>query len=84
VIKRHAVAVALEMREKGLIENDLVARLGADPAIPLSAAQLHEALARPLEFVGTATEQVQAFSARVADLASRHPKAAAYRSEPIL
>src|SRR5690606_23067204 len=32
-IKEHAVAVALEMREAGRTENDLLARLGADPRL---------------------------------------------------
>lgn len=84
VIKKHAVDVALAMREQGLVENDLVSRLGADPAIPLSAEQLQQALANPIEFVGTAMEQVGAFAASVAELERRYPEAASYRSEPIL
>ena len=34
VIKEHAVAVALAMREKGQAENDLLARLAADERLP--------------------------------------------------
>ena len=37
VIKEHAVAVALEMREKGAADNDLLARLAADDRLRLSA-----------------------------------------------
>ena len=35
VIKEHAVAVALAMREKGQLENDLLDRLAADERLPL-------------------------------------------------
>ena len=44
VIKEHAVAVALAMREKGL-EPDLLDRLAADPRLPLDRAALDAALA---------------------------------------
>ena len=39
-VKQHAVAVALEMREKGAAENDLFARLAADERLGLSEADL--------------------------------------------
>ncbi len=84
VIKHHAVAVALEMRQKGARENDLVARLGSDERIPLDAAQITELLRQPIEFTGTAASQVQAFGRRVAAIAEKYPQAAAYVSEPIL
>ena len=42
VIKEHAVAVALAMRERGA-EPDLVARLAADPRLPLDRAALDAA-----------------------------------------
>ena len=45
-IKEHAVAVALEMREKGTERNDLFARLAADSRLGLSAGTLRRAARR--------------------------------------
>jgi adenylosuccinate lyase len=82
VIREHAVAVALEMREKGTERNDLFARLAADSGLRLSAADLDALLADPLSFTGTARAQVvtvvEAVDARMT------PEAAAYHPEPIL
>jgi adenylosuccinate lyase len=82
VIKEHAVAVALEMREKGTEGNDLFARLAADSRLQLSAADLDALLADPLTFTGTARAQVAAVVAAVD--AQMTPEAAAYHPEPIL
>jgi adenylosuccinate lyase len=82
-IKHHAVAVALEMRE-GRDQNDLVVRLAADPRLGLNAEQLSRALHNPLEFVGTAPEQVAAFVASVEAIVQRYPDAARYQPEPLL
>ena len=75
LIKEHAVAAALDRREvdggHGLIE-----RLDHDPKVPLDAATLHELLAQPEDFVGTAVEQVARICARAADVIGRHPLAA--------
>jgi len=84
VIKEHAVAVALAMREQGTTDNDLLDRLAADDRIPLDRAALDALVGEPLSFVGTAVEQVQAFVDAVARVVARHPEAAAYRPEPIL
>jgi adenylosuccinate lyase len=83
-IKEHAVGVALAMREKGARENDLIARLAADPRIPMTIAELQESLARPIEFVGSAAEQVREVARRIEALALRFPEAAAYQPPPIL
>ncbi len=83
-IKRHAVQVALEMRERGLAENDLLARMGADPALPLDESQLKTITERPIEFVGTAPAQVRAFVQTVEQICQRYPDAATYQSEAIL
>ena len=53
VIKEHAVAVALAMREKGQ-EPDLLDRLAADPRLPLDRAALDAALADKQAFTGAA------------------------------
>ncbi|MCP3856122.1 MAG: adenylosuccinate lyase [Actinomycetia bacterium] len=82
-IKEHAVAVAVGLRE-GQAENDLPERLGADPRLPLDAAAIRSLLDRPIEFVGTAAQQVSAYAARVAALVDASPEAAAYTGGDIL
>jgi adenylosuccinate lyase len=84
VIKEHAVAVALAMRESGQADNDLVERLAADGRLPLDGAALEALLAEPIGFVGAAPRQVERFVARVGDLAARYPEAATYRPGAIL
>jgi adenylosuccinate lyase len=84
VIKEHAVAVALDMRESGAGANDLFDRLAADPRLPLSRADLDALVAEPLAFTGAATSQVDAIVARVDALAAKHPDAAAYTPGAIL
>ncbi len=67
VIKEHAVAVALAMREKGL-EPDLLDRLAADPRLPLDRAALDAALADKQAFTGAAGDQVDGVVAAVDEL----------------
>ena len=83
-IRGHALEVARGLREGALSENDLPARLGQDAAFPLSTEEVKALLADPLQFMGAAPEQVDAFAARVAEVTSRFPNAASYRPEPIL
>lgn len=73
VIKEHAVAVALAMREKGQAENDLVARLAGDERLGLPAGTLDGLLADPLRFTGAATDQVRSVVARVDGIVAAHP-----------
>jgi adenylosuccinate lyase len=84
VVKEHAVAVALEMREQGSEGNDLAERLGADPRLGLDAAAVLDAMGDPASFIGTAPRQVAAFVDRVAAIATRYPDAASYQGEEIL
>ena len=84
VIKEHAVAVALAMREKGQVENDLIARLAADERLGLPSGLLDGLLADPLRFTGAAPAQVAAVVSRVDEIAGRHPQAAAYTPGAIL
>jgi adenylosuccinate lyase len=84
VIKQHAVAVALEMREKGSEGNDLLDRLAADDRLRLSRADLDALVAEPLAFTGAAATQVAAFVERVADITATHPDAARYVPEEIV
>jgi adenylosuccinate lyase len=72
VIKEHAVAVALAMREQGK-EPDLLDR-----------AALDEALADKKAFIGAAEAQVAAVVTEVQKLVDANPEAAAYQPSPIL
>ena len=83
-IKEHAVAVALEMREKATEGNDLLDRLGADERLRLTRADLNDIVADPLSFTGVAGAQVAGFVDRVRDITARFPEAAAYEHEEIL
>ncbi len=84
VIREHAVAVALEMRERGTDRNDLFDRLAADPRLGLSAETLKGLLSDPLTFTGAARDQVASVLARVSAVLDSEPAAAGYRPEPIL
>ena len=84
VIKEHAVAVALEMREQGADRNDLFDRLAADERLGLSRADLEALVAEPLSFTGAAVDQVDDVVRRVEVVAARYPEAAAYVPPAIL
>ncbi|MGH3627133.1 MAG: adenylosuccinate lyase, partial [Sciscionella sp.] len=83
-ISEHAVAVALQLREKGASTNDLLERLAEDERIPLRHSELQGLLADPLSFTGLAGSQVSALAMRVNTLLERFPAAAGYVPEPIL
>jgi len=83
-IKEHAIAVALEMREKGTAENDLFERLAGDPRLRLTRADLAALVASPLSFTGAAEAQVAEVVRRVEAVAAEHPAAAAYVPSAIL
>ncbi|WP_445168477.1 adenylosuccinate lyase [Mycolicibacterium sp. Dal123E01] len=83
VIKEHAVAVALAMREKGA-EPDLLDRLAADERLPLDRAALDAALADKQAFSGAAASQVDQVVAAVDALVSANPEAAKYTPGQIL
>jgi len=83
-IKEHAVAVALEMRERGRAENDLLARLAADPRLGLELADVERLSASPLEFVGNAPAQTRSFVEQVASVVAKYPEAAAYAPGTLL
>ncbi len=84
VIKEHAVAVALEMREKGRTHNDLLERLGADTRLPLDGHALGRLISAPIEFVGAAEDQITRFVRTVEAVAVKHPEATRYQPESIL
>jgi adenylosuccinate lyase len=84
VIKEHAVAVALAMREKGAAGNDLFDRLAGDERLRLSRAEIDSLVADRAAFVGAAPSQVREVAERVATIVAAHPAAAAYQPAPIL
>ncbi|HLT97491.1 MAG TPA: adenylosuccinate lyase [Acidimicrobiia bacterium] len=84
VIRRHAVAAALDRRQHPDGAPGLLERLAEDPEFPLTIDAIREAIDSPLTFTGRAADQVEAFVASAADLARRHPAAATYRPEAIL
>ena len=83
-IKEHAVAVALDMRQSGRTDNDLLERLAADDRFPVDSAELEAAVSEPISLSGLAREQVVAVEKRVATLVAADPDAAAYRPGAIL
>ncbi len=84
VIKEHAVAVALAMREKGAAENDLFDRLAADGRLGLGRAEIDALVTDRSAFVGAAPTQVEAVAARVAAVVAANPQAQGYAPAPIL
>jgi adenylosuccinate lyase len=83
VIKEHAVAVALAMREKAA-DDDLFDRLAADDRLRLSRSEIDTLVADRSAFVGSADNQVRAVADRVGRIVADHPEAARYVPAPIL
>jgi adenylosuccinate lyase len=83
-IKEHSVAVALEMREKGVERNDLLDRLAGDERLRLDAPTVRALVADPASFTGAASAQVAEVARRVGEVTARHPRAASYAPGDIL
>ena len=83
-IQEHAIAVALQMRETGRSDNDLLDRLAADPRLGVARAELDTAIANPIELAGVAGRQVAALAGQIEKIAEVHPEAAAYRPGQVL
>ena len=64
-VRVHSQAAATRMKAEGL-ESDLMQRIAADPAFPLSADSL-TALLAPEKYTGRAQEQAERFLTRVVD-----------------
>ena len=77
VIKEHAVAAALAMREGK--PNTLLAAIAADARIPLDDSALKALISDPIEFTGDARQQVARVVNRIEAITSAHPAAAQYK-----
>lgn len=84
VIRDHAVAVALDMRNTGRQDNDLLDRLSCDPRLGLPKEKLAAAISNPMEFVGNAFGQIATFASQVEAIVKKYPEAATYVPEEIL
>jgi adenylosuccinate lyase len=85
IVKEHAVATALAMRESGGAGgDDLLERLAADTRLGLDRDALDALLGEPLEFVGAARDQVGRFVESVGAVTGHYPGAAAYDPAPML
>jgi adenylosuccinate lyase len=84
VIKEHATAAVLAMRERGAGDNDLLERLAADPRLGLDKAELARALEDPLQFIGAAQQQTATFVREVEALLETHEEAARYTPDALL
>jgi len=82
-IKEAAVGVALDMRQ-GQADNDVFARLAADPRLGLDRARIDALVSEPIAFTGAAVAQTREVCRRVAEVVARHPDAAAYTPGGIL
>ncbi len=77
VIKEHAVAAALAIREGK--PNTMIQALADDARLPLDRKALDALLASPLEFTGEAREQTTRVIHRIEAITKAHPTAAKYR-----
>jgi adenylosuccinate lyase len=83
-IRRHAVAVAQQMRNEGAVDNDLFDRLAGDDRLGLSRADIDALVADRTSFAGVAGHQVRAVADRISAVVDRHPDASAYVPAAIL
>ena len=84
VIKEHAVAAALKMRESGSEDNDLLVRLANDTRIPMDSEALSAAIGDPNLFIGNAPIQVRQVIDKIDAISKQYPDASCYQPESIL
>ena len=77
VIKEHAVAAALGMREGK--PNNFLDEISRDDRIPFNRAALDALIGNPLEFTGDARQQVARVVSRIEAISAAHPAAAQYK-----
>ena len=83
VIKRNAVAAALDMRQNGMA-NPFLGLLADDQDWPLNPDTTRLALGSPSDFTGLAKAQANQVVRRIEGLCDANPEAANYTPEPIL
>lgn len=87
LIKKHAVAEALSMREVGASENKLMAKLASEPRFKeagISEDELKDLLKEKTHFIGSANEQIDAVVEKSKKIIARYSKAASYEPGDIL
>ena len=75
LIKKHAVATVEDLRATKVASNDLLSRLAAEDAMPLTLAQLEAIETEGMSNVGMAREQVAHFISAVATVVDTAPEA---------
>ncbi|MCL2735804.1 MAG: adenylosuccinate lyase [Propionibacteriaceae bacterium] len=83
IIKEHAVAAALAMRQTGG-RNTLLADLVVDGRLGLTMQDLTALMSAPVELTGAARHQVGRVADAVARIVELYPEAAAYRPGDVL
>jgi len=87
LIKKHAVAEALRMRELGASENHLMTKLASEQRFidaGITEAELNSLLKDKAHFVGSANEQIDAVIKKSKSLLEQHSMAASYEPGDIL
>ncbi|HNX03887.1 MAG TPA: lyase family protein, partial [Opitutales bacterium] len=83
-IKKHAVAVAEDLRSGAIRENDLLDRLAGDERVRLSREKLEALVYDNRNLVGLAREQVDHYVAEARRISERYPEAAFYKPGTVL
>lgn len=83
-IRDHAIAAALDMRNSGRQDNDLLDRLSQDARLNIPKEKFVAAISNPIEFVGNAPRQITTFASQVEEVVKKYPKAKDYCPEEIL
>jgi adenylosuccinate lyase len=81
VIKEHAVAAALGIREG--LPNTMIEAIALDQRIPLDISQLESLISSPLEFTGDARAQTARIINRIAAITTTDSESAQYRPASI-
>jgi adenylosuccinate lyase len=87
IIKKHAIAEALSMREQGSVGNCLMNNLASEPVFKeagITEELLNSLLLDKKHFIGNADMQIDAVIDKCGDLLERNRTAAAYEPRDIL
>jgi adenylosuccinate lyase len=84
IIRKYAIAEALQLRVEATSRNTLVEKLGADPEFPLSTAEIKAILADREQFIGNARRQIESVTKKIEPLLQKYNHARFYDPQPIL